>query len=72
MTQYQYPFTGKFAVVFKELNEENRNALIEHLTNGTSANVISRIFETVDIKLSPTTIKEQRTRLLDSLESDDS
>lgn len=67
-----YPFTGKFAEVFKELSLDNRAALVDHLTGGTSANVISRIFESVDIKLSPTTIKEQRTRLLDSLERDES
>lgn len=64
------PFTGKFAEVFDSLNTEVQETLLEHLTSGTSANAISRIFESVDIKLSPTTIKEQRTRLLDSLESD--
>lgn len=65
-------FTGKFAEVYDALDDTNKELLMEHLTQGTSANVLSRMFESINIKLSPTTIKEQRTRLLDSLESDES
>lgn len=64
-------FTGKFAEVFDALDEPLQELLAEHLYAGTSANFISQEFERVGIKLSPTTIKEQRARLVSATTDSD-
>lgn len=56
--------TGRLLEIYQELTEEEQEALSEHLLGGTSASWLARQLTDAGYKISATTLKEQRSRLV--------